>query len=250
MGKKEKCLWEGYDMETFTFAGRDAKVILPKEQEKPANWMMYAEYFWAFPNVAEALLARGWVLIHLENRNRWGTRDDAADRHAFIQKMTKEYGLKEKGVLIGMSCGGLQAIKHAGIYPEDVAALYLDAPAVNLLSCPMGFGTATKDQEVIDECLQALGLTQSQMLAYRDHPLDLLPAMADHRIPVILLYGDADDGVPYAENGYYLEKLYQEKGLPVKVICKHGCGHHPHGLPDPTPIVEFLEHAVETGEGE
>ena len=39
-----------------------------------------------------------------------------------------------------MSCGGLCAINFAAKYPDLVSVLYLDAPVVNLLSCPMGFG--------------------------------------------------------------------------------------------------------------
>jgi hypothetical protein len=43
-----------------------------------------------------------------------------------------------------------------------------------------------------------------------------------------------------------LERFYQENGLPLKVIGKPGCGHHPHGLEDVTPIVDFImEHTVE-----
>lgn len=45
-----------------------------------------------------------------------------------------------RGVLIGMSCGGLQAVKQAARHPGMVSLLYPDAPVINLLSCPFGLG--------------------------------------------------------------------------------------------------------------
>ena len=60
-------------------------------------------------------------------------------------------------------------------------------------------------------------------------------------IPIIMLYGDADTVVLYEENGKVLEDYYRENGGDLKVICKPGCGHHPHSLEDPTPIIEFVE---------
>ncbi|MBD5394683.1 MAG: hypothetical protein HDR71_10515 [Lachnospiraceae bacterium] len=52
-----------------------------------------------------------------------------------------------------MSCGGLHAINYASLFPEDIAVLYLDAAVLNLLSCPMGFGSSMRDEEVVEECL-------------------------------------------------------------------------------------------------
>ena len=66
------------------------------------------------------------------------------------------------------------------------------------------------------------------------------PLIANN-IPIIMLYGDADEVVLYAENGKVLEDYYRENGGDMKVICKPGCGHHPHSLEDPTPIMEFVE---------
>lgn len=83
-------------------------------------------------------------------------------------------------------------------------------------------------------------MTQSELICYRRHPLDRLSVLADHKIPVVMLYGEEDVTVPYEENGIFLEKLYREKELPLLVIGKPGCGHHPHGLEDPAPIVDFI----------
>ena len=37
------------------------------------------------------------------------------------------------------------------------------------------------------------------------------------------------------------EKYYKENGGIIEVVMKRGVGHHPHCLPDNTPIIEFIE---------
>jgi hypothetical protein len=57
--------------------------------------------------------------------------------------------------------------------------------------------------------------------------------------------GDADDVVPPAENGVVVAERYRGLGGTVELIHKPACGHHPHGLDDPQPVVAFiLKHAT------
>ena len=138
-----------------------------------------------------------------------------------------------------MSCGGLIASKFAAKYPECVSALYLDAPVMNLLSWPAGFGKA--NNEMLPEFLEATGMGLSQLICYREHPIDKMQLLLENKIPVILLYGDSDNIVPYEENGAVLEKYYRENGGIIVSIGSVNCAHHPHGLDDNTPIIEFAE---------
>ena len=41
--------------------------------------------------------------------------------------------------------------------------------------------------------------------------------------------------------GALLEKYYRENGGEIITIGKAGCAHHPHGLEDKTPLIEFAE---------
>ena len=50
-----------------------------------------------------------------------------------------------------------------------------------------------------------------------------------------------DDVVIYEENGKVLENFYKSNGGCIKVICRSMAGHHPHGLDDPTPIINFID---------
>ena len=68
-----------------------------------------------------------------------------------------------------------------------------------------------------------------------------IPALLEHKLPEVLVYGDADTVVPYHENGIVLENYYKENGGTILAIGKEGCGHHPHGLEDSTQIIKFIE---------
>ena len=231
-----------YARTEFDFRGHAATLVKPDVPCEDGRWAIYTEYFGAFPGVAEALLERGWHIAGLRNIHRWGCVQDQENRLAFLDAMEKEYGLSHRVAIIGMSCGGLHGIHFAAYRPERISAMYLDAPVVNLLSCPLAYGRkAERNEDMVRECLAALGKTESEMLSYRENPLDVMHIPAEAKIPLVLVYGDADPVVPYSENGALLEKLYRECGAPLECYGKHGCAHHPHGLPDSKPIADFLE---------
>ena len=83
-------------------------------------------------------------------------------------------------------------------------------------------------------------MTEETAAAFAGNPLDKLPALAGAGLPILLVAGDADDVVPYAENGAKLARRFRELGGVVEVILKPGVGHHPHSLEDPQPIVDFI----------
>ena len=64
--------------------------------------------------------------------------------------------------------------------------------------------------------------------------------MAEANIPIISVCGDSDEAVPFEQHMDIIRKRYLELGGTVRVITKLGCGHHPHSLTDPTPIVNFI----------
>ena len=105
----------------------------------------------------------------------------------------------------------------------------------------MKFGKGEAKPEWVTECLDALKMTESDMISYRGHPMDYIPGLVENKIPVLMLYGDEDEEVYYDENGLLLEKAYRKAGVPIQVICKEGCGHHPHGLEDPAVAADLIE---------
>ena len=235
--------WFGYERRDFRFQDREALIVLPKGTPG-GKWTVKMEYFGAFPNLEVELLSRGWCVAYLRNVNRWGTDADSDVKDAFAAFVSREFGLEDRFACVGMSCGGLCSVNFAAKYPTRVSFLYLDAPVMNLISCPMGFGTgdALGGGSGWREIQDALGFRDlSELLVYRGHPMDRLEPLAKRRIPAALVYGEADTVVPYRENGIVLERLYRKLGLPLFCVGKPGCGHHPHGLEDPRPLADFIE---------
>jgi pimeloyl-ACP methyl ester carboxylesterase len=79
-----------------------------------------------------------------------------------------------------------------------------------------------------------------EALDYKFNPIDNLKPLADAKVPLLHVFGDADDVVPWEENTGLIEERYKKIGGDITLIRKKGIGHHPHGLDDPTPIVDFI----------
>ena len=237
-----KMAWNGFEEIELEFEGMEASVVLPKIKVPNPVLSVKTEYFNAFPETEIMLLERGFYVANIDNKNRWGIDDDLDRKARFIKYVTERFGLAQKCVLVGMSCGGLIAIKLAAKYPELVACMYLDAPVLNYMSCPCGFGRGNQLGSNLDEILNALELeTLGELMAYRDMPIDRLPELIKSRIPAILVAGDSDTVVPFEENGIFLEKAYRENNIEIEVYIKPGCDHHPHGLENPAIVADFIE---------
>ena len=233
-------MWREYTCERFHFEDHAALVVLPKKSN--ALLVLKTEYWDAFPEAVELpLLERGYTLCFICNDNRWGTEPDLSRKGRFVRYVAEHYGLDCRCIPVGMSCGGLIAVKFAAMFPELVRVLFLDAPVINFMSCPCGFGIGKPLNEDNSEILNALGLESiSQLLGYRDMPLDKIPVLVQNRIPVALVAGDSDSVVPYCENGILVEEAYRKTDIPFFLRVKPGCDHHPHGMEDPAQIMEFL----------
>ena len=231
--------WHGFEMLEFELDGRPAKLICPKEPRQDKKWLLKTEYLNAFPSFEIEMLSRGYYVAHIKNSTRWCRPEDTDAKAALCEFLSNEFGLHEKCMTVGMSCGGMQSVYLAEKYPQYVAAMYLDAPVLNLLSCPCGLGVA--EVNFYDEYVKATGKTVSDLLNYREHPIDKVDTVIAAGIPAILICGDSDKTVPYVENGKILAEKYRNSNVPFVEILKKDCDHHPHGLDDLTPLVEFTE---------
>ena len=231
--------WNGFDLKREYFNGRELIIVFPEKGTENGRWALKTEYFNAFPAVEIELVKKGYHLVHLKNITRWCKQEDTDARAKLAEYMHESYNLSEKCVVVGMSCGGMQGIYFASEYPRYVSCMYLDAPVVNLLSCPAGLGKA--DNSLFDEFYEHMNISVSDLLSYRNHPLDHIPNLVKNNIPVILVCGDSDSIVPYEENGKLINDKYTENGCIIKTIIKKGCDHHPHGLDDNTPVIDFIE---------
>ena len=233
--------YPGFRSEDFLFEGHAATIVFPEEGKANGGLAVKTEYQEHFLEAAELPLLRlGYHVCFLKNDNRFGQPEDLDRKARFVRHLQEKYGLRKKCVPIGFSCGGMIGIYFAERYPELVSCLYIDAPVVNFMSWPCHFGQENL-KPGLDEILPALGLKNlAELMAYRKMPLDKIPSLIEKRIPLVMASGDSDTTVPYHENGIFVERAYKDAGLPIEVYIKPGGNHHPHGLPDPTPVVDFI----------
>lgn len=232
-------IWNGFKRLQFDFEGRKAIIVFPENAEEKRRFLLKTEYFGAFPAFETDMLSRGWHLAYIENKTRWHSSEDDGAKARFCDFLKEKYGLSEKCVPVGMSCGGMHAVYFAAAYPEKVSALYLDAPVLNLLSCPCGVGHATNEMYL--EFCRDTGMSVSEMINYRNHPIDRVPELIAHKIPVFIVAGGSDNVVPFGENGAVLAEKYEKTDIPFRKVIKPECGHHPHGLEDRSELIEFFE---------
>lgn len=234
-----RSLWNGYERLDFDFEDRKATLVCPKKAVVGNKWIYKTEYFEAFPSFELEMLQRGYYVAHLKNKCRWCPEEDTEKRAKFCEFLSKKFNLNKKCMLVGLSCGGMQAVYFATKYPQYVSAIYLDAPVLNLLSCPYALGKATIN--FIEEFEKSMGITLSDLLNYRKHPIDYKEVLLKTGIPIFLVCGDSDYTVPYEENGKILANFFKSNGGKLTEILKENCDHHPHGLEDNTPIIKFTE---------
>lgn len=232
----QRSQWHGYERIDFTVAGRPCLLVFPKTAAAGKPWIWRAEFFDHEPQTDVALLGLGWHVAYMNAKDLYGGPKAMALFGQFYAHVVAHYGLAARVVLEGLSRGGLYAFNFAVAHPTRVAALYLDAPVLDIRSWP-GRNRASKEWK---ECLEVYGLTEQSLASFRGNPLDRIPLVAKAGVPIISVCGDADESVPFPENTAILEKRYRELGGTIEVILKPGVGHHPHSLKDPAPIVDFL----------
>ena len=228
----------GFEKNEFEFEGKKAVVVFADKKNRTNKWLLKTEYFGAFPELEVTMLKRGYNIAHVENDTRWCLDLDTERRGNFCKFLAEEYGFLKKCVPVGMSCGGMQAVFFAAKYPENTAALYLDAPVINFLSCPACLGKSKI--ESMNEFEHDRKMNLIELLSFRNHPLDRFSDLTENKIPIVLVSGDSDTIVPFDENGKLLYDYYKENGGEIELHIKKGGDHHPHGLDDNSPIADFI----------
>jgi pimeloyl-ACP methyl ester carboxylesterase len=155
-------------------------------------------------------------------------------------------GFASRAALIGISRGGLYAHRYAAQHPDRVAVIYGDAPVLDFKSWPGGRGKgkgSPGDWETLKRLYHFAD--DAAAVAFEGNPIDTLATLADHKIALIYVAGDADDVVPFDENALVAQQRFEKLGGRVVVIRKPGVGHHPHGLDDPAPVVEFIRQQID-----
>ncbi|MGE3311830.1 MAG: GDSL-type esterase/lipase family protein [Limisphaerales bacterium] len=238
-GKRSE--WFGFPRFDFEIAGRPVLVVAPRTPAPGRPWLWHGEFFGHKPKPDIALLERGFHVVYTSIPDHLGGPEAVAHWNRVHQHLMSEFGFSARPGLVGLSRGGLYCYNWATANPTRVACIYGDAPVCDFKSWPGGKGKgpgSARDWELV---LQRYGFkSEAEALAYAGNPVDSLAPLAAARVPILHVYGDADEVVPWDENTGVLAERYRQLGGSITLIAKPGVKHHPHGLEDPTPIVEFL----------
>jgi pimeloyl-ACP methyl ester carboxylesterase len=239
---------EGFVRHDFRVDGVSATIVVPKRPLPGRPWVWRAEFFGAFMSADLAMVERGWHLAFIDVPDLFGSPRAVARWEAFYDRLVRDHRLSPKPGLIGLSRGALYAMAWAAAHPDRTLAVYLDNGVCDFKSWPggkpRGLGTGIGSAEEWGKLLKAYDFKDDrEAIASRLNPVDRLAPLAKARLPLLLVYGDNDRVVPHRENSALLYDRYRALGGPVERIVKPGQDHHPHGLADPRPIVEFFERA-------
>ena len=122
--------WNFFECAEFEFEGYEAKVVKPRKVIENPSLVIKTEYWNAFPETEIKLLEEGFYLAYIKNENRWGIDADLDRKARFVEYVADKYSLNKKCIPVGMSCGGLIAVKFAARYPQPVSYTHLTLPTM------------------------------------------------------------------------------------------------------------------------
>jgi pimeloyl-ACP methyl ester carboxylesterase len=238
-GKRSR--WFGFERVDFEVDGKSVLVIAPKVEAPGRPWAWHGEFFGHKPNPDLALLGRGFHIVYMSVPDMLGSPEAVAHWNALYSELTGQFGFAPKVALVGLSRGGLYCYNWAEANPNKVACIYGDAPVCDFKSWPGGFGKGKRSDRDWQLVLERYGFkTDDEAKAYGKNPVDNLTPLARAKVPLLHVFGDADEVVPWEENTGLVAERYGKLGGTIKLIRKPGVNHHPHGLDDSTPIVDFI----------
>ena len=233
-GKKSN--YNGFARYDFVCLGRQATIVQPTVPAKGNPWIWRPAFFNAFPSVDLALLKAGYHVAYYDLTHLYGSPRSMTLGKQFYDIMCKNYGLSDKVTVEGFSRGGYFAFNWAAKYPSTVASLYVDAPVCDITQWPGRERTELWNDFLHEWHKQDKDVDQN----FAGNALTLLPKIAAARIPIIAVYGDADQTVDPRRNILPVFEAYRKLGAPIEIIGKAGVDHHPHSLENPEPVLDFI----------
>jgi lysophospholipase L1-like esterase len=230
----------GYTCADFKMNGRDCKVVAPKWAATGHPWIWRARFWGHEPQADIAMLERGYHVVYCDVVELYGNQPSVIYWNAFYDFLYKA-GLSPKAAMEGMSRGGVYIYNWAAVNPGKVACIYADNPVLDLKSWPGGKGKGPGSKDDWEKVKVDYGFTSDEdAMKYPISPIDKVAAIVAGKYAMLHVCGDADEVVPMEENTLSFEQKVKDLHGNIRIIHKPGFKHHPHSLPDPTPIVEFF----------
>jgi len=232
--------FHGYGCVDFVFNSRACKLVKPNKAAPGNPWLWRARFWDHQPQVDVAMLENGFHVAYCDVVELFGNEKSVSIWNDFYDYM-QVLGLSEKVALHAMSRGSFYAYNWALQNGEKVSCLYADNPILDIKSWPWNKGRgigSKKDRRLFRNAFNFKN--EQDALEFRGNPLDRAAEIAALGFPILHVCGEMDEYVPLEENTIPFEKIIKREGGSIKVICKAGMGHHPHGLEDPAPLIDFI----------
>ena len=244
--------WEGFVRHDFQVDGANVIVVEPDKPLPGRPWAWRGEFFGAFPNADIELVRRGWHLAYIGVPDLFGSPKAMSPLGEVLRRAGQGPRAGPEARPDRPEPGALYCMAWAAAHPDRTLAVYLDNGVCDFKSWPggkpKGLGTGQGSPAEWQKLLKAYGFKDDrEAIASKLNPVDNLAPLAKAKIPILLVYGDSDKVVPHQENSEVVYDRYKALGGPVERIVKPGQDHHPHGLTDPSPIVEFFEKVRKSG---
>ena len=249
----EKSDFRGFDRYQVQTSKGTISVVCPKVAAPGKPWM-WRSIFWGMQagavepfTVADVqLLEKGYHVV-IAPGDVSGHPKGNANIDAAYETLTQTQGFSKKLSMASMSRETLALFSWASSNPEKVESIYVDNGVCNLKSWPGGKlvpGSDSKgsgDANSWELLKKTYGFTSDEeALAAKVSPIDLLEPLAEAGVPILMGCATKDATVPYEENGAIMKERYEKLGGSIQIILKEGQDHHPHGLQDPAPVVDFI----------
>jgi hypothetical protein len=231
-------------VEKISIAEKPVTIKVPDQPAPGKPWLWVGEFAGHMKSLENGLVEKGWHVVHVGVGGQFGSPRAMEVWEKVYEEMHSKRGLSAKPTLLGISRGGLYVTAWTRLHPDRVSALYLDNGVCDIRSWPAGLQLAKQGKGSPKDwklCKAELGYTSDAEAGKKAaKPCDgMLPAI-QAGVFLISCHGTADSVVPYEDNAAHLVKLWQDNAGPLKLFPKEGADHHPHGLPDPTPLIAAI----------
>jgi lysophospholipase L1-like esterase len=233
--------YHGYECVEFSWKGRDCKVVKPKLANIEHRWIWRARFWGHEPQTEIALLELGFHVVYCDVAELLGNKEAVGAWNTFYEMLTNG-GLHKKAVMEGMSRGAVYVYNWSAENPTRVACVYVDNPLLDLRWWPARqYRENTTDKAEWEAFKKDYGFsTDAEALTARVGPIDKVPQIVQGNYPMLHVCGDADEAVPIETNTLLFAEKVKSLNGDITVLIKSGFKHHPHSLPNPTPIVDFI----------
>lgn len=231
-------------VEKFQVAGADVTLKVPEKPAAGRPWLWVGEFAGHLRTLEDGLVERGWHVAYVRQVNRFGSPGSMKVWEALYDELHGARDLSPKPALLGISRGGLYVNAWTRLHPDRVSVLYLDNGVCDIRSWPGGFQLERKGKGSPNDWKlykAEFGFADDAAALERSvRPDSGFAGAIKAGVTLISCHGTADQVVPHEDNAAKVVAFWKQAGGRVVLFPKEGGDHHPHGLPDPKPLIEAI----------